>query len=343
MTLSRVVFFLALAFIGGVFLLHTFGVVQYEFSEVRGAPRILQPIKQAFQNTLRQHIAPPQGAILGAMTLGNKSQLSNDTKERLNKAGVRHITAISGMHVSILTILLMSMFLWIGMWRSHAFYVVAFIMLLYILLTGASPSAIRAGIMGSAVLFAQVIGRMNVSLRMLVFAGAGMLAFDLQLLGNIGFQLSFLAVFGIITISPLLGDMLKKFPNPWHMQDVLIMTISAQVFTLPILLSNFGQISLVSVPANLLIVPVLPFVLAFGFLFLIVGTLFEPLGFLFSLPVSLLLHYMTFIIDLFSQLSFASFEAEPISPFWFAFLYAPLLFILWKHRRRQGIIYQWLS
>ena len=118
MTLSRVVFFLALAFIGGVFLLHTFRVVQYEFSEVRGAPRILQPIKQAFQNTLQQHIAPPQGAILGAMTLGDKSGLSNDTKEKLNKAGVRHITAISGMHVSILTILLMSIFLWIGMWRS---------------------------------------------------------------------------------------------------------------------------------------------------------------------------------------------------------------------------------
>ena len=343
MTFSRAVFFLALAFIGGVFLLHVFGVVQYEFSEASVAPHILQATKQAFQNTLQKHIAPPEGTILGAMTLGNKRQLSKDTKEKLNKAGVRHITAISGMHVSILTVLLMSMFLWIGMWRSHAFYATFIIMLFYILLTGASPSAIRAGIMGSSVLFAQVIGRMNVSLRMLVFAAAGMLAFDVQLLGNIGFQLSFLAVFGIITISPLLGNILKKFPNPWHMQDILVMTISAQVFTLPILLSNFGQISLVSIPANLLIVPVLPFVLAFGFLFLIVGTLLEPLGFLLSLPVSLLLHYMTFIIDLFSQFSFASFEAEPVSPFWFAFLYAPLLFVLWKLRRRQGIIYQWLS
>ncbi|MFQ5752330.1 MAG: ComEC/Rec2 family competence protein [bacterium] len=336
-------YILALAFIGGVFLLHVFGVVQYEFVEVRDAPGILQPTKMAFQNTLRQYISPPEGAILGAMTLGDKSKLSRDTKEKLNKAGVRHITAISGMHISILTILLMSMFLWFGMWRSHAFYITAIIMLLYILLTGASPSAIRAGVMGSAVLFAPVIGRMNVSLRMLVFAAAGILAFDVELLGNIGFQLSFLAVFGIITISPLLQNMLEKFPNPWHFQDILIMTISAQVFTLPILLSNFGQISLVSVPANLLIVLVLPFVLAFGFLFLIVGTLVQPLAFILSLPVSLLLHYMTFVIDLFSELSFASFEAEPISPFWFAFLYAPLLFILWKHRKRQGIIYQWLS
>ena len=64
MTLSRIVFFLTLAFIGGVFLLLIFGVVQYEFSEARGAPRIMEPIKKAFQNTLQQHIAHPQGTTL---------------------------------------------------------------------------------------------------------------------------------------------------------------------------------------------------------------------------------------------------------------------------------------
>jgi len=291
----------------------------------------LLQLKHTFQDTLYSTIAPPESAILGAMILGDKSRLSESVKEKLNKAGIRHITAISGMHVSILSILLMNMFLGVGLWRSHSFYVTIAVMVLFILLTGAQPSAVRAGIMGGSVLLAQHIGRINVSLRTLVFAATIMLASNPFLLtGDIGFQLSFLAVFGIITFAPLLNHVFRKIPNPWHLREILSMTVAAQTFTLPILIYNFGQVSLVAVMSNILIVPILAFVIGAGFLFLLGGTMLPAFSFAASLPVVVLLHYITSIVDFFSELSFAVLQIEHLSPLWLLLLYIPLGIILWK-------------
>lgn len=238
--------------------------------------------------------------------------------------------------MAILIMLLMALFLGIGLWRSQAFYLTITFMLFFIMLTGGQPSAIRAGIMGGLFLLGSYIGRMNISLRALVFAGTIMLAFNpLLLLGDVGFQLSFLAVFGIISFAPFLNHVFGKLPNPWHLREILAMTIAAQVFTLPILIYNFGQVSLVSVLTNILIVPILPFLIALGFLFLLVGTIFSSFAFLLSLPVSFLLHYVTSVVNLFSQFPFAALQIEHLSPIWLMLFYIPLGIFLWKFRSRQ--------
>ncbi|MCH7604436.1 ComEC/Rec2 family competence protein [Patescibacteria group bacterium] len=297
-------------------------------------------LKHTLRETLHSTIAPPESSILGAVLLGDKSRLPQGIKEKLNLTGTRHITAISGMHVAILIILLMNMFLTVGLWRSQALYFTIGLMIVFILFTGAAPSAIRAGIMGGSYLIAQQIGRINVSLRVLVFAATFMLLFNPFLLAkDIGFQLSFLAVFGIISFTPFLNRVFAKVPNPWHLRDVLCMTIAAQTFTLPILIYNFGQVSLVSMFTNILIVPILPFVIASGFVFLVVGTVFPFLSFLSSLPVSVLLHYMTAIIDFFSELPFAVLVIQNLNPLWLLLLYLLLGFILWKFRKQQEFPY----
>lgn len=271
-------------------------------------------IKDKLRSVVYENISPPQSSILAAILLGDKRQISDDWKDKLNRAGVRHLTAISGMHVAILTSILMSLLLGFGLWRKQAFFLTLGIITLFIIMTGFQASAVRAGIMGGFFLLAQYLGRQNVSLRALVLAAVLMLIQNpLLLTKDVGFQLSFLAIIGIIYFLPLFRRLFKKVPNFFQLREVLSMTLAAQVFTLPILIYNFGYFSLVAPFANILIVPLLPYILALGFLFLLFGLL-SPLAFLASLPVLFLLNYLTITVDFFSSFSFSAVFVEmPLS------------------------------
>lgn len=300
-------------------------------------------VKHRFREVLSSHIAPPGSTIASAILLGGKDELSQDTKDKLNAAGVRHITAISGMHVAILTSMLMSLLLWVGLWRSHAFYATFVFILLFVVLTGMQPSAIRAGIMGGMFLLGQHLGRQNVSLRALVFAASGMLVANPFLLArDVGFQLSFLAVLGIILFLPIFQHVSRNIPSKLsNLRDIVGMTIAAQILTLPILIFNFGYISLVTIATNLLIVPQLSWFMGFGLVFLLVSAVVEQLGFLLSLPISLFLLYMNWVIEFFSSLPFASAQVENISFIWLVLFYIPIGFFYWKYRKRREFMIQY--
>ena len=113
------------------------------------------------------------------------------------------VIAVSGMHVVILSAILMEVLLACGLWRQQAFYFTVFFIFIYILLAGLPISGIRAGIMGIVYLLAQRVGRQNFSSRSVVLAGVLMLLVNpLLLIYDVGFQLSFLAVLGIINLGP---------------------------------------------------------------------------------------------------------------------------------------------
>ena len=159
--------------------------------------------KQRLRAVLAHNLSPPEESILAAMLLGDKSKLSVQLKEKLNLVGLRHITAISGMHVAILVAILTSLLLGIGVYRRFALLAVLLFIILFVVMTGLQPSAVRAGIMGGMFVVGQLLGRGSVSLRALVIVAAGMLLINPMLLTkDVGFQLSFLAVLGIILFLP---------------------------------------------------------------------------------------------------------------------------------------------
>ncbi len=294
-----------------------------------------------FKNKLResiyQNLSPPQSSILGAMILGDKKQISEDLKQKLNLAGVRHITAISGLHVTTLTSILMTILIGLGFWRQQAFWFSIILITLFVVMTGLQPSAIRAGIMGGIFLFAQYLGRMNASSRSLIFVAALMLIQNPLLLKlDIGFQLSFLAMLGIIYLLPFFRDWLKFIPEEKliNLRSVLAMTLSAQVFTLPILIYNFGYMSLVAPITNILIVPLLPYIMGLGFLFALAGTIFQFLGWVLSWPAWPLLTYLIKVIDFFSRAPKIDFA---ISWIWLIIVYSTLGLITWRLHATQKL------
>src|SRR4030042_1446693 len=227
--------------------------------------------KDKFRQGIYRFLSPPQSEILGAMILGDKNRMSQELKEKLNIAGVRHITAVSGLHVE------RQLFIWRGI-------------------------IIAAGIM-------LVINPM-------------LLFYD------VGFQLSFLAASGIIS----LGSILKK----WLKWDILVMTVSAYVFTLPILIYNFGQVSLIGLLANLLIVPFVYWIMILGFIFVLIGLFWQSLAWFLSIPVWLLLTYIIKLVDLFSQPWLAK-NIENIHWFWLVLLYLFLTVFVYHLKSREKL------
>jgi len=294
-----------------------------------------------FRNRLMEqiykNISPQESSILGAIILGDKSKMEKELKNKLNITGVRHITAVSGMHVVILSGVLMSVLIGLGLWRQQAFYFTMIFIWLFIAMTGFQPSAIRAGIMGSLLLLAQQIGRQNIAYRSIVFAAAGMLAQNPLLLRlDVGFQLSFLAAAGIIYLGPYFRKWLKKIPKILNLREILTMTFSAQIFTLPILIYNFGYFSLVSPIANILIVPLLPLIMVLGFIFSSLGIVFPALGWLLSLPCSLFLMYLTSLINFFSEIPLSAIYFK-LSPIWIVMFYCLLIFVFFKLQQKSEL------
>lgn len=288
--------------------------------------------KNKLRESIKKFISSPYNLILGAIILGDKRRIPQEWKNKLNITGLRHITAISGMHIIILSEILMLVLIWIGLYRSQAFYFTVIFIFLFVIMIGFPASAVRAGIMGFLLLFAQKIGRLRSATRALVFSGAIMLgANPLLLKYDIGFQLSFLAVLGIIYLCPIFSVLFKRIPNfkIFPLRSIMSMTLSAQVFTLPVLVYNFGYISYISIVSNILIVSILPYIMGFGIAFSLFGIISNFLGWLVSFPCWILLVYMVKIIDIFSKLPFSWQKDIHISWILIPFAYAIIFYITW--------------
>jgi len=257
--------------------------------------------KAQLRQVIHQTLSPPQSAILGAVLLGDKQRISEELKEKLNSTGTRHIVAISGMHMIILSEILLFLGLGLGLWRQHIFYFVGTLLFCYIIMIGAPASAIRAGIVAGLLLLAQKVGRLRSAPRAITFAATGMLAINPLLLKfDVGFQLSFVAALSIIYLKPFFDSKVQKIPNPLGLRNILTMTLSAQLGTLPLLIYHFGRFSLVSPIANVLIIPWLPFIMGSGLILCLSGLIWLPLAKILSWPVWLLLSYIVKIVDLLS-------------------------------------------
>ncbi len=252
-------------------------------------------LKDKLREKINQGLNEPTASLAKAIILGDKKGITDDLREIFSQAGISHIVAISGMHISILAAMVMGLLLSIGLARRYAFYLASLFLIVYIILIGMPASAMRAGLMGFLVLLALNLGRLNKLTNSLVLAAAILLLINPKLLrDDIGFQLSFLAVLGIAYVYPLLNDILDKIKIPKFkgVRDLFIITIAAQAFTLPIIAYNFSQISIIAPLANLLVLWTLPFLMictitAIGLCFLIPG-----LSVVFFLPSWLLLEYI---------------------------------------------------
>lgn len=288
----------------------------------RSLSSFLSNIKTNFRGGLTRSLLPPHSSLYAAMMLGDKGALTSQQKEALQGAGLSHIVAISGMHIMIILFAVLALALALGLWRAHAIYFALFLVVAYIIMIGAPASAVRAGIMGGGLLTAQLVGRPNFSWRVLLLAAAVMVAFNPLLVRyDVGFQLSFLAVIGILLLSHRIEYYIWKVPaliapfritrdrklwdqiernKAFGVRGLLAMTFSAQAFTFPLILYHFGTFSPWSPLSNLLVLPILPYALAAGFIASLGGMVGGVVALVAAAPAWVLSGYIWGVAGLFS-------------------------------------------
>ncbi|MFH1610371.1 MAG: ComEC/Rec2 family competence protein [Patescibacteria group bacterium] len=226
---------------------------------------------------INTNLSPPYSSLLSAIILGEKSELDNSTREIFSKAGISHIVAISGMHIAIISLIFFYFFLYLGFSRQKSFKYIFIILIFYLLLIGFKASAIRAVIMGLIVMYGLKEGRLSSSGRAIIFAATFLLLLNPRLLRfDVGFQLSFLATIGIIYFYPFINKWIKIISE--KIRGIISITLSAQVLTLPLVFYYFGIVSFISPITNVLVLPILPFLMVFGLLFVSIGFIWQPIA-----------------------------------------------------------------
>ena len=292
-------------------------------------------IKNNFKNSINKNLGEPSSQIVNAMILGDKKFLSDEIQLKFSKAGLSHIIAISGMHIGIFILGLGFIFFFFGFSRNISFYLVLFFLAFYNILIGFPASALRASFMGLLILYAFKIGRLNKIYNSIILAASILVLINPMLIRyDLGFIFSFSALLGIIYFYPIINSKFKAADNKIlkYSRDIIIISISAQIFILPLIIKNFGILSLISPFVNLFVIWSLPFILI-GVVGAFLLSIFLPaLSFYVFLPVKFLINYILFVVDFSLKIPFSSFEIGNISNFYFIFYYLILfLFLVYRN------------
>lgn len=256
-----------------------------------------------FSEAIFKKSLPPQSAaFMSGLTLGDTAGFTKEFKQQMSVTGTSHLVALSGYNISIIATSIMLVF---GLWlsRRKTFIFTAIVIILFVVMTGAEASVVRAAIMGFLVLLADQVQRYYSVRNALVIAATAMVAANPKLLvWDVGFQLSFAAVLGLLYVRPVVAGILKfKEPGFLNWRDNLATTIAAQLAVLPILLGNFGLFSPLSIISNILILASVPLTMLLGFLMVILGIVSQYFAIIIGWLANLFLSYQIGVINFFSR------------------------------------------
>jgi len=257
--------------------------------------------KAAFARRINQTVSEPHAALLAGILIGSRQGIPTDVSEMFKDVGITHIIAISGYNITIIVAMLMGLFVAMRINRKKAFWGIVVGLIFFVILTGASASVVRAAVMGFIVLLAKQLGRASKVKNVLILSAAIMvLANPRILLWDAGFQLSFLATLGLIYLGPILQKRFAKLPQTFGLQENMASTLSAIIFTMPIILLNFHRFSLVAPIVNVLILPVIPWIMLVGFIQVLAAFIWLPLGQVVGWGSWALIEYVLRVAKLFS-------------------------------------------
>lgn len=259
-------------------------------------------VRQNFVLAIKEALPEPQASLLAGILFGARGEIPNNLRDQLTAVGLIHIIALSGYNITIIAESIRLFFRKIS--KRFSFWGSLIAVWLFVFSTAFSPSVVRAAIMGSILLIAGHLGRRSSGLVAILLASVIMVAESPNiLLYDIGFQLSFAAVSGIIFLNPLITRYFEVFGKLFG--EILATTFSAQIFTFALIGFYFERLSLVSFFSNLLVLPIIPFLMLIGFLGSLFGFFWDVLSGLVFQVAWFLLTYIIKIAEYFAAFDFS--------------------------------------
>ena len=220
-----------------------------------GLSGALDAVRRQAEAGLGRGLAPPEAALLAGMVLGQDERLSEAVRNDFERSGLAHLLAVSGQNVVLLAMLVLGAGMALGLPLRARLGTALVLVALYVPLAGGGPSIQRAGVMGAAGLVAALAGRPSSRWYALGLAAVVTLAVNPLASGEPGWQLSFAAVVGLLALVPRWGEALRRARVPGPVADAIAVTAAATLATAPLMALHFEQVSLASLPANLVAAP----------------------------------------------------------------------------------------
>ena len=311
-------------------ILYTIGYPKIEILS-RGNGNFIKSLlfsaKEKFLDKINLSIRESESLLMNGLILGEKSSFDQSLKQSFVNTGTIHIVALSGYNVTIVAEWIMKILA--SFPKNIGIIAGIFSILLFVIMTGGSSTAVRAGIMAVLALTARLIGRNYDVTRALILAGVFMILINpFILVFDVSFQLSFIATVAVIFFAPKIEKYFLWVTPRLGLRDVVSVTSAAYIFVMPFILYEMGNLSLVALPANILILPFIPLTMILGFLTGFSGVIW----YIFSVPFGyvsyLFLHYELAVINYFSNVPFASLSIPNFPLIFVLLIYAYFIYKL---------------
>lgn len=265
--------------------------------------KYLYNFRDLFASVFQRTLNSKESALMAGILLGQESaNFPADFKQAMKNSGTTHITALSGYNITILIVGLYFILSFVFS-RRATFWASITGIILFVVMTGAQSSVIRAAFMGGLVILARHLSRVYSFKQAMAVSAFVMILFNPMILRfDLGFILSFLSLAGMTYLAPI-ADSFITFKKEWlqKTKNIFFETFCAQAAVLPILIVYFGGFSAVGVISNILILPLIPFTMFIGFITGLLGIIWTPIAQMFSVFLSLPLKFEVGVIDFFGS------------------------------------------
>jgi len=342
----------------------TYATMLHPDIEVLDTGRGFAPLARVYwlKNSLSQTIArvmpEPAASLAQGVVLGIRYNIPQPIKDDFSRTGTAHLLAISGLHLSIMAGILLSIGLRLfGKKRYIYIWLALGVIWLYALITGLNPPVVRGAIMASLFLSAELLGRQRTAVTSLAFAAAIMVGIQPAILRDAAFQLSFLGMAGLIFIAPPLMKLGRKVDEVTIgeegagaslaaiVTDSFSVTLAATIAVWPVVAHYFGIVSLVGPLATFLALPALPALIVMGAVGGIIGLAFLPIAQGIGWLAWLFASYMLLIVRGLASLDISAAEVGAVGTPLIVTYYAVLAIVIWlvSSRKRLPQVANWLK
>ncbi len=305
-------------------------------------------LRNRLSQSLTEILPEPQASLAQGIVLGIRGNIPPSVKDDFSHTGTAHLLAISGLHLSIIAGILISLGTWLLGKRYYLYIWLALgIIWLYASLTGMQPPIVRGTIMASLFLTAELLGRQRSALTALAFAAAIMVGINPQVLWMASFQMSFMAMVGLILLAPPFQAVGRKAVNATLGTDrrgVSIANFAADSFGItlgaiigvgPLIAYYFGIVSFVAAPATFLTLPALPGIIITGALGGGLGLIAPPAAQVIGWLAWLFLSYLLLVVKTFAAIPLSYINVSPVNHSLLWGYYSALAAALWFNSHRQ--------
>lgn len=264
----------------------------------------IETTRHNFTAGMQSALPEPQASFGMGLLIGEKTTLPKTVTNNLSAVGLTHIIAVSGYNLTIIVAAVRRLLIR----RSKYQTTVIAIMLIagFLLLTGFSASIVRAAIVSMLSIIAWYYGRKFRPMLLISFTAAVTALWNpLYIWGDTGWYLSFLAFYGVLVLAPLIHQRLPGKERRGVLGLLIIESLCAQIMTAPYIIYTFKQLSLLALPANLLVVPLVPFAMLLSLLAGLAGMIAAAISGWFAWPARIILTYMLDLAAVFARVPHA--------------------------------------